>query len=180
MFMSELSENAARRAALLRRVQELSLAIAEDLADAVVATADAEQKAKLASAFHRIARGLRQSIALEAKLEREQAEEGAAAQRARTAALPRIIRRKLRLGAEIERLVWTEYDHADAEEAEHAHALIARAEAWLEAASETDGFLDEPAEALIARLCAHLGVALETLTPALQPNGPGPAWPDSG
>ncbi|WP_297697033.1 hypothetical protein [Phenylobacterium sp.] len=180
--MADPASTAARREAVLQRVQQVLLAVTEDLADAVASTADEDKKARLANALYKITRGLRQSIYLEAKLEREDAEaREAAVQRAISAAEPRIVRRRAHIESRIERRIWDEYDAGDDDESALGDELIARAEEWLDEASEAEGFLDESLESLVGRLCAFLGLHLDPATEPrnLERHAAAPAWPNS-
>ncbi|WP_297694860.1 hypothetical protein [Phenylobacterium sp.] len=157
--MDNSGDRAARHEAVLKRVQQLSLALAEDLADAVVATRDEDKKARLAGAYHKITRGLRQAVALEARLARyEAAGERAEADRAKAAAREGAERRSAQVKARVERLVWNEYDEGDDDEFAEGGELIERAEEWLSEAAEAEGFAETSVGVHLARLCAHLGL----------------------
>ena len=167
---------------MLQRVQQVLLAVTEDLADAVASTSDEDKKARLANALHKVARGLRQSVYLEAKLEREAAEaREAAVQRAASAAEPKVARRRAHVEARIERRIWDEYDAGDDDESALGDELLARAEEWLDEAAEAERFLDESLESLVGRLCAFLGLHLDRATEPgnLERHAAAPAWPNS-
>ena len=149
---------AERHARQLARVAELSLALAEDAQAAALATPEATDKATLCVAFQRMARSVRQSIALEARLVRDQtrdAREAEAHAAAETGAAVETRKRQVR--ADLERQVVCEIDPREAE------AWLADLDERLEEEALYDGFLDEPVEAHIARLTADLGLTGEVV-----------------
>lgn len=170
---------AARHDAVLRRVQELSLHLAEDLAQAALAADDADEKARLASAFHKITRGLRQSVALEARLVREAdraAREGEAREEARRVAC--VDARKGRLRTAGLRFVWDEADAEDCDDGDGDGAgsedIVLELEDWIDRACEDEGFLAEPFADQLDRLRADLGFT----APAADLPDPAPPEPD--
>src|SRR4051812_19045065 len=52
------------RMQMLGELAEMTLVLARDLQQAALAATDADEKVRLATAFHRIGRGVRQSVAL--------------------------------------------------------------------------------------------------------------------
>ena len=133
---------------------ELALSLARDLHQAALAADDAGEKARLADGCHRMGRGLRQSLALQARLERDAkcaAREDAACAAAEAEA--RRVRRKTQVKAGIERLVWSEYEPAD----EEAEELLERLDLLLDAEAEQDGFEQQDPELQIAKLCRAIG-----------------------
>jgi hypothetical protein len=153
--MSSPAEMAERQGRMLAELAELGLELARDLQGRALAAEGPAEAAALADAFHRIARSVRQSLALEARLQRdaardarEQREEAARAAAARRDA------RKAQLAKRVERLIWDE-----AERAEDAFALVRQARDHVEAEAETETFLDEPVEAQIARIRAAMEAA---------------------
>ena len=153
--MVDRAEMAERHGRVLAELSELGLSLARELHGRALAAETPEAAADLALAFHRISRSVRQTLALEARLERDrtrhareaQAESGRQAQ-------ARVSRRKAQVRAAVERLIWTE-----AERDEDAERLSDAFDDLLEAESLSDGFADEPLDAQVARLCAELGLA---------------------
>lgn len=198
MFMSMDPAKAARREALLQRVQQLLLAVSEDLADAVVSTSDEDKKAKLAKALHQVTRGLRQTVFLEARLEREQIEaERAARERAKTAEAAEQATRELKVEAAKQavqhramRLVYDEVDPDDESEEtdEELDETSAAIQEWVELASGVDGFAETPVETHLERLIGDMKAALGGFPrhprctpdePPPQPSGDPPAIANS-
>ena len=141
------------RMQLLGELAEMGMVLARDLQQSALMAEDLGEKVKLASAFHRIGRGVRQSLALHARLERdaEQAVREAKA-RASDAKVWAGLRRKSEIKGAVERLVWTEHEASDDE----AETLIDRLDLLLDAEADAEGFLDEDPDLVIARLCEVL------------------------
>lgn len=90
------SEMTLRHAAVLARLTALGLALAERVQAEAMAAAAVEDLDRLSQAFHRTARGVRMSMALEAKLARAEREEARAAARAdNPSGLPELPERRL-------------------------------------------------------------------------------------
>jgi hypothetical protein len=153
----DLAETMAERhGRMLARVGELSLALAEDVQAAAIATPEADEKAKLAVAFQRMARSVRQAIALEARLVRDQARDTREAAREADADGARAAEtRKRQVRADVERQIYCEID------AREAADWLADLDERLEEEALYDGFLDEPVETHIARLAENLGLTGE-------------------
>ena len=152
---------AERHGRILGRLSELGLALAEAAQERALCAETTPEVRDLTLAFHRAARSVRQTLALEAKLERDRRrqdreDDALAVRRARDAAQTR----KARVRLAVERLVWTE---ADEDEAEN---LLADLDDRLEEAAYGDDFADQPIEALIERIAADLGLTLTPLIPA--------------
>jgi hypothetical protein len=101
-------------ALLFQRGLELALKVQED----AMAAEAADERARLAVAFHRIARGVRQTAALRTRL----ADDARRAERETQTEVVRlderrIARRKAQVKATVERLIWTEAESEDAAEA---------------------------------------------------------------
>src|ERR1700761_3347327 len=73
--MSDTPADQDRTAQMLGEIAELSLALARDLATEARGAETPEQKALLADAFQKVSRGLRLTLALNAKLNRDAARE---------------------------------------------------------------------------------------------------------
>jgi hypothetical protein len=147
------ADMADRHRQMLGELAELSLSLARRLhGQAMAAEAPAEAE-RAALSFHRISRSLRQTLALEARLEREtqrfalEAERRAeAARQARTAA-----RRRQVQGA-VEGLIWTEVERSD------THEALRRLKLVLEVEAEEPGFVEAPLEVLVAGVCQEIGL----------------------
>lgn len=150
MFMFAPADMAETRMRMLGELAELGLVLARDLQQAALVAEDVQEKARLADAFGRVSRGVRQSIALHDRLERD----------ARTEALRQEPQRRARRKAEVRQVVaasiWREYERLDA----HPDHLLAELDLHLAAESETGGFLEHEPDAVIARLCRALGLSV--------------------
>jgi hypothetical protein len=153
--MSSPAEMAERHGRMLAELGELGLTLARDLQGRALAAETPAEAASLAEAFHRISRSVRQSLALEAKLQRDADRD----QRERRQDEAREIEvrktaRKARLRREVERLIWDEVEATDVAGAmaRDVPALVERLEA------ESEAFLDDSVEDQIARIREVLGV----------------------
>ena len=147
---TEMSERHGR---ILAALAERGLALACKLHDAAMAAEDPKQAADLAIAFHRVSRSVRQSLALEARLERMRRmgryeESRAALEDARE----RGVRRAAELRQRVGRMIWTEAEKSEAPRLERRLGDLLRQAHCFE------GFADAPVEAHIARLRAELGL----------------------
>jgi hypothetical protein len=152
--MATSSDKRARQERILAELSELGLALARDLQARALAAQDVAEASELGLAFHRVSRSVRQTLALEAKLERDaqraDREDLADAVRARTA---RADRRRAQVRIAVERCVWSEADGPEAER------LLHELDDRLEEAALSDDFTGEdPVDVHIARICAELGV----------------------
>ena len=151
--MSISTDMADRRLAILGELAELGLSLARDLHSAALASEDAAEKARLAEAFHRTGRSVRQSLALHAKLERDDARaEREAASHAASETAARVRKRRAQIKSTVERLIWTEHEPAEAED------LELHLDAHLEEAELSDDFLDDAVDTHIARVCKALNL----------------------
>ena len=175
----------------LRILQELA-DIGMELARAVKARAlDPEAEpaaaAELVLTFSRIARAVRQTVALEARIDRDR--QAAAVERAERRVretLDRALRRKARVRDLVERAIDSEASGAAAED------LLLDLDERLEDADDLAGFADRPVAEIVARICGDLGVApppnlwddegwgivqdQTSLTPGIRPDDSGPDW----
>ena len=157
----------ARQDRTLAELSELGLELARGLQVWALAAETAGEAQALSLAFHRTSRSVRQTIALEAKLDRDRRGQDRDDRRAaeqRDGA--RTVRRRQQLRLAVERAIWTE---VEGDVAEH---LVDHLDDLLEEDALDDGFLEGPVEAQIARLRADLGLPAEaptdvTLPPAL-------------
>jgi hypothetical protein len=157
----------ARHIRLLARFAEQAASLAEDLCASALAAETLEEKQAASLAFHRMGRALRQTIALEARLRRDESralredrDEGVKLEAAR------VEKRKAHVKGTVERLIWTETEDAD-----DAEDLVDRLESLVEAEAGVEGFAAEAPEAQIVRLCEILG---------LDPPEPSSAHPRAG
>jgi len=155
LFMATAAEKIERQDRILAELSELGLVLARDLQACALAAGEASDKADLSLAFQRTSRSVRQTLALEAKLERDrQTVERETREVAKRAEAVRVDRRRAQVKLAVERCVWSE---ADGDEAD---TLLADLDDRLERDALSDAFAgDDPVEAHIARLCAELGVA---------------------
>lgn len=152
--MSTPAEMAERHGRILSELSELGLGLARDLQARALAAEDTATAADLALAFHRISRSVRQSLALEARLDRdlrrhsrddrEEAEREAAA---------RVKQRKAQLRKAVERAIWDEV------EGEEAECLVYDLDDLLQLEAASEEFTLAPVAAQIARLREGLGLS---------------------
>ena len=149
------------------------LKLALHIQQQAMAAEDLDQKVRAAGAVHRLGRGLRQTVALQAKLARdarsEARSEAAAASEAqapapRTAEPPdpktvAVRRRRDWLTRGVERCVWNEYDREDeAGEFTGDSLLEDLHERLADLMADPDAFLQLDPDALLVELCKDLGV----------------------
>ncbi|MFC3069118.1 hypothetical protein [Phenylobacterium soli] len=148
------------RMRMLGRFAEMAVVLAEDLQCAALAAEDTDEKVRLAEAFHRVGRGLRQSLALDAKLEADRHRDGREAELhlAKVGDLRRE-RRKAEIKGVVEALVWTEKERLDVDPDDAVEAL----DAILDAEAQAAGFMDTDPQVFIARLCKALKLELISL-----------------
>jgi hypothetical protein len=146
-------------------VLKLALHIQEQALDAE----DLDQKVRLAGAVHRLGRGLRQTVALQAKLARDARADAAKSEpdiqptaEAATPSDPKAVavrRRRDWLNRGVERCVWNEYDREDdAGEFTGESLLEDLHERLADLMADPDAFLALDPDALLVELCKDLGV----------------------
>jgi hypothetical protein len=145
--MSSPAEMAERRGRMLAELAELGLSLARDLHGQALDAETPQEKVQLAEAFNRISRSVRQSVALEAKLQRE-AGRDAHERRGREREA-----RKAQLARRVVRLINDEVGDRGL-----AFRMAREAPDWVERESESESFLDEPIEAQVARIRAAMGL----------------------
>jgi hypothetical protein len=154
--MSDAANMAERHGHMLGELSELVLELARDLQARALAAETPADAAELSLAFHRVARSLRQTLALEAKLERDRhrarREDHAEAAREDIARRQRL---KTQVRLSVERAIWTE---AEGDEAER---LADDLDDLLDAYALADDFTVTPVEAHIARIRHDLGLAAD-------------------
>jgi hypothetical protein len=160
--MSIPPDMAERHARVLARLTELGLALAERTFEEAEAAETPEQRVELVKTFHVISRSVRQSVALEARLARQQALDAREAERIAAAAPPRkpsgveLSRRINTVRDAVTRVIWQETEDDDTA-------------AWLEEGLDEDlalaclrdDFCAEPLDDHIVRLCIELGLPEE-------------------
>lgn len=154
--MQAPADMAERHGRILTELADLGLELARDLQGRARAASGEAAAGELARAFHNVARSVRQTLALEARLERDR--KLAAREAAHEAARERIDRVQKRRGQvrdAVARLIWTEYEGEEAED------LVDEAESLAFALSYEDDFLEAPIEASIARIREALGLTAE-------------------
>jgi len=150
-------------------------------------TDDLDQKVRAAGAVHRLGRGLRQTLALQAKLERDTRREDAEAAKAAAPPAPppaeapvppdpktaAIRRRRDWLTRGVERCVWNEYDGDDeAGEFTRESLLEDLHERLSDIMGDPEAFLALDPNDLLVELCKDLGVtppAFQLPAPAIPP-----------
>ncbi len=169
--MSDAAEMAERHGRTLARLSELGLALAERVQEKALAADDPKSSADLGLAFHRIARTVRQSIALEARLVRdaERAErelrkdEDARRELVREVVRrdPRqIARRKENVREAVLKVIWDEIE--DEEDRNYFTDLL---EQRLEMGAEDPGFCVESLKDHIDRMLVDFSLAGDILYP---------------
>ena len=152
--MSDPVDMAERHGRILTRLGELGLSLAEDMHACALAAETPKDKADLGLAFHRISRSVRQTLALEAKLERDrhrQDREGRAdAVREQQA---RVSLRKAQVKAAVERAIWSEV------EGDEAERLVDDLADFLDEEALSNDFTSGPLDAHIARIRAEFGLS---------------------
>jgi hypothetical protein len=150
-----MSEPCAERdEEMLARLAEFDLAAAERVHGRLMAAEEAGEIAELGRTYQRIARSLRQTLALKAKLKRDReaaAREPAAKARPGGVAVARRLRE---LRQALARIVWDE-----AEDADHATDLEEEAQDLVTREMLGGAFCAEPLDDHVARLCLELGLS---------------------
>jgi hypothetical protein len=176
--MHDPTETKAERCdRMLGELSELGMALARDLAARALAAETPEQATNLALAFHRISRSLRQTLALEAKVERDRrAGANEAERQARVKAEGagvRIEHRKIRVRDGLNRLLWEEAERNE----EEFEAIADELDARLDEAALREDFEDIPIETLILQIKSDMGLAGELKLTACTPPAPTPDYP---
>jgi hypothetical protein len=152
--MTTPTEKQERQERILAELSELGLALARDLQASALAADDVATKSDLGRTFHHVARSVRQTLALEARLERDrqkaEREDRAAAERDRAAHAER---RKAQVEIAVKRCVRYAHSGYDAEN------LLTDFDERLEEDALHDLFAGkDDIDVHIARLCEELGV----------------------
>jgi hypothetical protein len=120
---------------MLSRLAEFDLAAAERAHDRLMAAEHVGEIAELGRTYQRLARSLRQTLALKARLKRERAQVEV---KRRPEDDPRVAARKAEVRAALTRLVWNEHEREEAE------AYLQDCEGHIDLAAEEDRFLSRP------------------------------------
>jgi hypothetical protein len=166
---------------MFARLAELDLAAAEKAHAKLMAAEETSDIAELGRTYHRMARSLRQTLALKAKLTREREDAEAKRPRKPEPSLPNEGLRPLAAGhrAHIERvrqaaMPYLERERPDWDELDDATVY----EILIELTEEDDDFLDTPVETLVARLLEIMELPPPDVAPGDRP-GAEPALQDS-
>jgi len=193
--MSDTIAKRERAEQILGELAELSLMLARDLALRARAAEDAEEKVALTTAFQKMARTTRLTLALDFKLDREAARDAAAAAKTAEEAVADAAAeaahrhltepspaetQKRRVKGVLNRLLWNESE-SDQEEYE---VLLEDLDARLYEAEDAPGFADMPIEVLAQKLKADMrltGELVVTTAERIVPaNTPTPPLADTG
>ena len=167
--MTDSTNMAERHAPILAELAQLGLSLARAAHAEVLAAETPAAKAEMTLAFHRISRSVRQTLALETKLQRDrllmQREVRAEAVSQQDKA---VYRRRSQVRLAVERAIWTE---AEGQEAER---LFSDLDDILEEEVLYDSFTADPVEAHVDRIRVALG-----LTTSPTPIAAGGGAPDA-
>ena len=185
-----------RHSAMLAELAAMSLTLARDLQNRALEAESADEAAKLAAAFHRVARGLRQTLALELKVIRykdEAAREAGAVPpqspaveaAAASAPDPAVARRLAAVRRRI-RDAWSEHEAADwlpdGEDAPQrpprpppSDPLWAKLDAFLDQAEDRPDLLEADFDILVIEACDAIGLDARLLYDIRAPAEPAPA-----
>jgi hypothetical protein len=152
--MADGAQVTERQGRILGELAELGLSLARAVHERALAAERPEATSELALAFHRISRSVRQTLALEAKLERDRAlqDREVRAEGARDRE-NNVTRRKHQVRMAVERSVWNEAEGVEAER------LLDELDDILEEDALSDSFTADPIEAHVQRIRADLGLA---------------------
>lgn len=144
-----------RHAAVLAELSELGMAFARDARRDAEAAETPEERARQALVFQRVARSIRQTLALEAKLTREAQRAGReSAEARRREDGMKAVRRKERLAARIQELTWRERENLSEEEEDELDEL---ASDLIHGESLSETFLTDEIEVQVGRILAAIG-----------------------
>jgi hypothetical protein len=152
--MSTAAEKRERQERILAELSELGLGLARDLQVRALAATDIAEASELGLAFQRVARAVRQTLALEAKLDRDrQRADREDREDARNARAAHAERRKAQVQIAVRRCIRYEHSGYDAEN------LIDELDDRLDEDALHDVYAgDSDIDLHIARMCAELGV----------------------
>ena len=180
--MADAAQMAEAQEQALGVFADALLKLALDVQQHALATDDVDDKVKLVGAFHRLGRGLRQTLALQAKIGRDARKEAAQPQvrpqpEPEPAAPPdertiAVRRRRDWLTRGVERCVWNEYEREDEAGEFTAESLLEDlSERLADLMADPEAFLRLDPDQLLVELCKDLGLT----PPEFHP--PAPAVP---
>lgn len=154
------AEKAERREHALALLAERGLALACDLQEAALAATDLDEKARMASAFGKVSRAVRQTFFLDARLDRDLVRQN---QEARAEAMredqDRREDRRAHVKKVVERAIWAEHEFFEAER------LIDELTELLDEEASAPDFADDLPAAHVARISAKLGLKGRNVSP---------------
>jgi hypothetical protein len=150
LFMAHSDDMAERHGRVLTELSEIGMALARGVKARADEASSLKEAEALALTFHRIARSVRLTLALESRLARERYE---IVRHEEAQVRLRTLERRTQVRAAVSRDIRAET------EGEVAEALIAELKARLETDALFEAFLDGPVEAAIARIRQDLGLA---------------------
>ena len=157
--MSDLLAITDEEAEGLARLAQAQLRLATRLSERALDEPDVDAACRLARASERVARGYRQSLLLKSRLKRDRdvaRREAAAHPVARTAQEQARVNQRIRdVHQAVERLA---VERAEALGGEEIDDMLIFVLDTLEEEGRDDGFLAEPIEAQVARMCDMLGL----------------------
>ena len=160
--MLDATDIADRDQAMLIELAELDLSLARRV-HACAMVAEPQAVGDLARSYQRIARSLRQTLALKARLKRDRDRE---AREAPAAVIPRdetrIRAREAEVRLAVQRVIWAERDREDEDEVEHADYLHDLLDERLEQRTRDNAFGLEPVDEQVFALCVDFSLSLET------------------
>jgi hypothetical protein len=137
---------------MLARLAEFDLAAAERVHGRLMAAEETSEIAELGRTYQRIARSLRQTLALKAKLKRDRQAADAAPAGPKTPPGGVAVARRLKeLRAAVTRIIWNEYESPD-----DATLVEEELDDIITREMLGDGFCDENLDDHVARLCLEL------------------------
>ena len=142
---------------MLARLAEFDLAAAERVHGRLMAAEESSEIAELGRTYQRVARSLRQTLALKAKLKRDR-EAAAKDQPTRPPGGVAIARRVREVRQAVLRVIWNE-----AESADHGTDMEDAFEDVLVREMLGDSFCAEPLDDHVARICLDLDLSLENI-----------------
>ena len=151
--MTNAAEMKERHEAGLAELADMGLSLARDLHARALAADDAAA-CDLSLAFQRVSRSVRQTYALELRLERERrlADRDLAAEAARERLIC-VQKKRRQLRCAVSALIWTEYEGDEAQALDEALETLV-----LDQAQDEDAFLETPLSACIDAIRADLGL----------------------
>ncbi len=174
---------AERREEMLGLLAEKALALACAVQQRALDAETADEMGAMASAFHKLGRCVRQTIALQARLEGQRLEAAAKAPASPTPAAPSsppdprkvaVRRRRDWLTRGVERCVWNEYERDDDAQEFTGDSLLEDLEERLaDLTTDIDAFLALDPDELLIQLCKDLGLK----PPEFHPPAPATAPP---